>query len=83
MRLFHGNQAMQAHPGTVKARLDLGMVEGKKPPTNSTTRGSSHTAVPHRYLCLAEIPPYTRQRKENWLTNNKTSRHNITSKLNC
>lgn len=29
MRLFHGNQAMQAHTGMVKARLDLGMVLGK------------------------------------------------------
>lgn len=41
--------------------------------------GPATQLSPHRYLCLAEIPSYTRQRKENWLTNNKTSRQNIIS----
>lgn len=78
MRLFHRTRVMQAQKhGESKAEFRNGF--RKKPPTNTTTRGSSYTTVPHRYLCLAEIPSYTRQRKENWLTDNKISRRNITS----
>jgi len=51
MRLFHRNQVMQAQKhGESKAEFRNSF--RKNHWQNTTTRGSSYTTVPHRYLCL-------------------------------
>lgn len=67
MRLFHGNQAMQAHTGMVKARLDLGMVLGKTTDKHHHTRVQLHNCPPP--LPLSSGDPIIYKIKERKLVN--------------